>query len=154
MSFYDTILEKAARRASVEFKREITVEALKEKSKMRCIVYPRYFAIAYMHAIGRFSLPQVAKAFGFSDHTTVLHALRRAHGHNGELVQTTRYKNRAWVKMEPLWKKERFENLVYLDGYTDQCVMNPSMETLLLIGERNMREALKALEPQILEAAA
>lgn len=145
MTFYRDILSKAAARASIEFDRLITVESLVSKSKALSVVHPRYFAIAYMHAIGRFSLPQVAKAFGLSDHTSVLHALRRAHGHDGKLVQTTRYKRNAWVEMPPLWKKELFVNMVFVDGFSEQPILSPNYETLMMVGERNLARATALL---------
>lgn len=152
MTFHADILAKAAVRASQKFNRLITVETLKSKTKARSVVIPRFYAIAYVHAIGRYSLPQLARFFGFSDHTTILHALRRAHGHDGKPIQTTRYKGKAWIELEPLWKKEHFENLVFQDGFTDKAVASPDYETMIAVGERNLRRAIESLEPPLLNS--
>lgn len=109
MSFYKETLEKAAARATKEFGRPITTQLLKAKTKARSHTEPRYFVMAYMHATGRYSQPQIAKALGLEDHSTVLHGLRRAHGHDGKFLTGPK-------QIKPLWKKEQFENMVFLDG--------------------------------------
>jgi SRSO17 transposase len=64
--------------------------------------------MAYMHATGRYSMPQIARALHLKDHTTILHGLRRAHGHDGK---PSKRKN----QIEPLWKKDQFVNMVRAD---------------------------------------
>ncbi len=135
MSFYRDILDKAALRASVEFRRLVTVESLKDNSKSISITHPRHFAIAYMHAIGRHSMPQIARAFGRQDHTTILSSLRRAHGHDGGGFQL---RNGERQPIEPLWKKEQFENMVRLDGWTGGPVVSADAETIQAVGEQNL----------------
>jgi len=135
MSFYRDILDKAALRASIEFRRLVTVESLREDSKAITITQPRHFAIAYMHAIGRHSMPQIARAFGRTDHTTVLSSLRRAHGHDGGGFQQRGGKREP---IEPLWKKEQFENMVRLDGWISEPVFSADAETIQEIGEKNL----------------
>jgi chromosomal replication initiation ATPase DnaA len=108
MSTYAKTLEKAAKWASIEFERLITVQTLRAKTKAVTHTHPRWFAMAYLHATGRYSMPQIAKALHLKDHTTVLYGLRRAHGHDGKPPKQKH-------NFEPLWKKERFENMVLAD---------------------------------------
>jgi hypothetical protein len=108
MTFYRKTLERAAKWASIEFDRLVTVEALRTKSKSPYHAEPRWFVMAYMEATGRFSMPQIARALNLEDHTTVLYGLRRAHGHDGKPAKRKH-------NLEPLWKKERFENMVLAD---------------------------------------
>jgi hypothetical protein len=108
MSTYAKTLEKAAKWASLEFDRLITVESLRTRTKALSHSHPRFFAMAYMRAMGRYSLPQIAIALHLKDHTTVLHGLRRAHGYDGKAQ-----KNRNMP--EPLWKEEQFKNMVRQD---------------------------------------
>lgn len=127
--FYSDILEKAVKRASIQFDRLITVNRVREVCKANSRTRPRWFCMAYMHAIGRHSQPQIAKAFQLSDHTTVLYGLRRAHGHDGKLLH----------RFDPLWNKELFENLVRLDGFTEQPIVSATSETIQEIGEQNLK---------------
>jgi hypothetical protein len=110
MSTYAKTLEKAAKWASIEFGRLITVQTLRAKTKAVTHTHPRWFAMAYLHATGRYSQPQIAKALHLKDHTTVLYGLRRAHGHDGK------------DRNEPLWNKEQFKNMVKLDEAAFQAV--------------------------------
>lgn len=127
MSFYEETLEKAAKWASIEFERLITVKSLRTDSKVLSVSYPRFFAMAYMHETGRYSLPQIARALNLTNHTSVLHGLRRAHGHDGKKVAQ---------RKEPLWTKELFQNAVRKD-YPQVEVM--SLDDIQDIGERNLR---------------
>lgn len=108
MTVYTEILEKAAKWASIEFERLITVQSLRAKTKAQSHTRPRWFAMAYMHATGRYSMPQIARALKLDDHTTVLYGLRRAHGHDGKQAHR-KHTN------EPLWDSERFKNMVAKD---------------------------------------
>ena len=110
MSTYAKTLEKAAKWASLEFDRLVTVQTLRAKTKAVTHTHPRWFAMAYMHAMGKYSMPQIARALHLDDHTTVLYGLRRAHGHDGK------------DHREPLWNKEQFENMVKRDGFGFQSV--------------------------------
>ena len=107
MSTYARTLEKAAKWASIEFNRLITVQTLRAKTKAQSHTQPRWFAMAYMHAMGKYSMPQIARALHLDDHTTVLYGLRRAHGYDGKFKHGCRN--------EPLWKKEQFTNMVRED---------------------------------------
>lgn len=132
MSTYAQTLKKAAKWASREFNRKITVEDLRTICKSPRNVRPRQFAMAYMYATGRFSMPQVAKALSLKDHNAVLHGLRRAHGHDGKLLH----------KYEPLWNKEHFEYIVKLDGSSHrlppQAFERVNAEQILSIGLMNL----------------
>ncbi len=68
--------------------------------------YPRwrFYAMALMEAHGM-SQPRIAAVLGLSDHTSVLHGLRRAHGHDGKLIR----------QHKPLWKREHFEKVALAD---------------------------------------
>lgn len=123
MSTYAKTLDKAAKWASIEFERLITVESLRAKTKALRHAQPRFFAMAYMHATGRFSLPQIARALHLKDHTTVLHGLRRAHGHDGKTPKNRHMK-------EPLWNKERFMNMVAADAPEFQQVTCEEIEEI------------------------
>ena len=126
MTYYSDTLEKAAKWASIEFNRLITVQALRADTKAIAHSHPRFFAMAYMHATGRFSLPQIARAFKLKDHTTVLHGLRRADGHDGKGKTANK---------TPLWDSERFKNMVR----QDYPVTTVSAEDIEAIGERNLK---------------
>lgn len=106
MTTYTETLEKACKWASIEFDRLITVQSIRAQTKALAHGRPRFFAMAYMHATGRYSLPQIAHALKLSNHTSVLYGLRRAHGHDGKGPAASR---------EPLWNKEQFENMVRQD---------------------------------------
>ncbi len=126
MSYYTDTIEKAAKWASLEFDRLITVQALRAKTKAVAHSYPRFFVMAYMHATGRYSFPQIAHALHLKDHTSVLHGLRRAHGHDG--------KGRTANK-KPMWTKDQFVNMVMRDNPQPTA----SAEDIQAIGERNLR---------------
>lgn len=106
MSFYEETLKKAAKWATMEFERVITVERLRDPSRSPTVSHPRFFAMAYMDARGIYSQPQMAAALHLEDHTSILHGLRRAHGHDGKGIA---------AQKEPLWKKERFKYMVRVD---------------------------------------
>ena len=128
MTTYTQTLEKAAKWASIEFNRLITVEALRSKSRAISVSHPRFFAMAYMHAKNKYSMPQIAHAFGLEDHTSVLHGLRRAHGHDGKGRTAGR---------KPLWKKDQFVNMVR----ADDPVIVASATDIEAIGEHNLKFA-------------
>ena len=108
MSYYTATLEKAAKWASIEFNRLITVQSLRAKTKAQTHTQPRWYVMAYMHATGRFSMPQIARALHLEDHTTVLYGLRRAHGYDGKPAHRKHTNT-------PLWDSERFKNMVAAD---------------------------------------
>lgn len=74
--------------------------------------YPtyRFYAMALMEAHG-LSQPRIAAVLGLSDHTSVLHGLRRAHGHDGKLEG----------QYEPLWKREHFEKIALADTLVNEA---------------------------------
>ncbi len=111
MTFYREKLEKAALRATMEFRRPITIESLRARCKSLHHTKPRWFVMAYLHATGDYSMPQIARALKMADHTTVLYGLRRAHGHDGKPPKRKH-------EVEPLWNKEHFQNIVDADGFT------------------------------------
>ncbi|OBW92882.1 chromosomal replication initiation protein [Gallibacterium genomosp. 3] len=55
----------------------IKVSDLKSKSKARSFVRPRQMAMALSKELTNHSLPEIGRAFGDRDHTTVLHACRK-----------------------------------------------------------------------------
>lgn len=55
----------------------IKVADLKSKSKARSVVRPRQIAMALSKELTNHSLPEIGRAFGDRDHTTVLHACRK-----------------------------------------------------------------------------
>ncbi|KGQ26915.1 chromosomal replication initiator protein DnaA [Gallibacterium anatis] len=55
----------------------IKVADLKSKSKARSVVRPRQMAMALSKELTNHSLPEIGRAFGDRDHTTVLHACRK-----------------------------------------------------------------------------
>ena len=52
------------------------VSDLKSKNRSRSIARPRQLAMALAKELTNRSLPEIGKAFGDRDHTTVLHACR------------------------------------------------------------------------------
>jgi len=112
MSFYQNTLEQAAKWASIEFGRLITIEALRAKTKARSHTAPRFFVMAYLDATGKYSQPQIAKMLHLGDHTTVLNGLRRAHGYDGKGYRVSKGKR---YKIEPLWTSEQFVKMAESD---------------------------------------
>jgi chromosomal replication initiator protein len=85
------MLERVIRRHSGE-QREPTIDVIKKAtlkifpiaradlegpSKMQAFVYPRQLAMYLCRTMTRKSFPQIGRAFGKRDHTTVLYAFRR-----------------------------------------------------------------------------
>lgn len=98
--------ELCAKHASREFKQRIHPEGLlAHQGKWDSLTEWRFYAMAILQAHG-FSMPRTAAILGFSDHTSILHGLRRAHGHDGKGIA---------VKKEPLWKREHFEKIALGD---------------------------------------
>jgi len=58
----------------------IKVSDIKSKRRTRNLVEPRQIAMYICHRVAGASLPEVGKAFGGKDHTTVLHACRQVDG--------------------------------------------------------------------------
>ncbi|WP_291055101.1 chromosomal replication initiator protein DnaA [Hyphomonas sp.] len=92
------MLEKIIRRHAGE-QREPSIEVIKRAtlkvfpiaksdlegpSKMRGFVYPRQIAMYLCRTLTRKSFPQIGRAFGKRDHTTVLYAFRRMEGELGK----------------------------------------------------------------------
>ena len=142
MSFYANIFNWALARASVQFDREVTLEAVLATCKARYHVEPRWFCMAYLHATGRYSMPQIARALGLKDHTTVLFGLRRAHGYDGKPITIKRKGVNSKVYPRPLWKKEQFKNMVAQDGTAYKLPPQPyervNAEQILAIGLANL----------------
>lgn len=75
--------------------------------KYRDLVDVRQFLCCYLQALpSNFSQPQIADMLCLSNHTSVLYALRRGHGHDGKLLQ----------KYEPKWPKALFERFAKEDA--------------------------------------
>lgn len=145
MSFYMPKLKLAMQRASEEFGRKINLEDLRDPSKHRCLMEPRWFCMGYMHMTGNYSLSKLGEMFK-RHHSTILHGLRKAHGHDGKLAH----------KESALWTKEHFENLLFLDGLMrlpPQPIERVNFEQLLAIGARNLALAISDL-PRVQERRA
>lgn len=94
---------KAAKHATRHFGRYIPqILLIAAQGKWSGYTEPRFYAVAYLRAKG-LGFDHIARIIGYGHHTSVLNALRRAHGHDG--------KGRA-AKAEPLWSAEHFEKLV------------------------------------------
>lgn len=63
--------------ARVAEKHGLTVADLKGPRIAPRFSHPRQEAMHAMHAVGRWSLPQIGRFLGGRDHTTVLHGVRR-----------------------------------------------------------------------------
>ena len=55
----------------------VTVSDMLSKGRSRTVVRPRHVAIFLAKQLTNYSLPEIGKAFGGRDHTTVLHAYRK-----------------------------------------------------------------------------
>lgn len=55
----------------------VTVSDMLSKGRSRTVVRPRHVAIYLAKELTNYSLPEIGKAFGGRDHTTVLHAYRK-----------------------------------------------------------------------------
>lgn len=136
--FMSDYVKRGLVHASREMERVITPEMVYDRSRRRLNVHARWYLMAYMRAFDRFSLPRIAWALKQKDHTTVLHGLRCAHGHDGKLLH----------KYEPLWTKEHFEKIAAEDALI--------LDELALIRESEAQgqPVLIAPEPQPLTAGA
>ena len=136
--FMSDYVKRGLVHASRELERVVTLEMVYDRTKTRLCVHARWYVMAYMHAFGRFSLPKIARAVKREDHTTVLHGLRCAHGHDGKLLH----------KYKPLWTKEHFEKIAAEDTRI--------LDELALIRESEAQgqPVLIAPEPQPLTAGA
>jgi len=56
---------------------QIKVSEIKSKKRTRNLVHPRQMAMYLCRTVAGASLPEVGKAFGGKDHTTVMHACRQ-----------------------------------------------------------------------------
>lgn len=93
MDMLDRIIRRHAgeqREPSIEVIKRATLKVfpiakadLEGPSKMRGFVYPRQIAMYLCRTMTRKSFPQIGRAFGKRDHTTVLYAFRRMDGDIG-----------------------------------------------------------------------
>lgn len=93
MDMLDRIIRRHAgeqREPSIEVIKRATLKVfpiakadLEGPSKMRGFVYPRQIAMYLCRTLTRKSFPQIGRAFGKRDHTTVLYAFRRMDGDIG-----------------------------------------------------------------------
>lgn len=58
-------------------KHGLSVSDLKGRSRYRAVVWPRQEAMYELHTRTPLSLSQIARLVGVSDHTTVMHGIRR-----------------------------------------------------------------------------
>lgn len=131
MTFYAEKMQQALKRASIEFDRPITLRDIHAPTRYKHAKEPRWFCMAYMHVAGGYSQTVLGKIFK-RDSTTILHGLRRAHGHDGKLIH----------HHEPLWTKEHFVNLAARDGFwrrPPRAYEPVNVEQLLSIGLRNLQ---------------
>ncbi len=94
MEMLDRIIRRHAgeqREPSIEVIKRATLKVfpiaktdLEGPSKMRGFVYPRQIAMYLCRTMTRKSFPQIGRAFGKRDHTTVLYAYRRMDGDLGK----------------------------------------------------------------------
>ena len=94
MEMLDRIIRRHAgeqREPSIEVIKRATLKVfpiaktdLEGPSKMRGFVYPRQIAMYLCRTMTRKSFPQIGRAFGKRDHTTVLYAYRRMDGDIGK----------------------------------------------------------------------
>ncbi|MCR9195067.1 MAG: hypothetical protein NXH88_10060 [Hyphomonas sp.] len=124
------VLQRALVHASRYFERLITVEALRSGQQYSFHARPRWYVQAYLYAYdsSRFSMPNIAAMLHLANHTSVLHGLRRAHGHDGKLLH----------KFDPLWTKEHFEKLARVDR-DGVKVLKASAEEIEKIGMDHLR---------------
>lgn len=55
---------------------DLPPDALTSATRLRAVAWPRQMAMALAYRFTGLSLPQIGRAFGGRDHTTVLHAVR------------------------------------------------------------------------------
>lgn len=72
-------------------------------TKAHAIAHPRQIAMLAARQMSGQSMPQIARAFNRADHTTVLHALRRAEHHitspaNARLLEVCKLKARLMMQ--------------------------------------------------------
>lgn len=114
---------------------EYTYEEMRLPNGSRALSKARYFVICYLHTMPeRFSLPQIQRMLNFGNHTSVLYALRRGHGHDGALVD----------RYTPYWTKRLFQDLIDPFLGHPAKVYRHNIADIATIGARNivaMREA-------------
>ena len=83
-------IDSIQRRVSVYFR--LSTEELKSARRQRSILYPRQVAMYLCRTLTESSLPEIGRAFGGRDHSTVLHAIEKIEreiaqdGHKKSLV--------------------------------------------------------------------
>ena len=107
MSFKTTIIEKGLDRyAEIAGKRFARKHVL-VPGKYRDLVEVRRFLCCYLYALpNNLSQTQIADMLCLGNHTSVLYALRRGHGHDGKLLQ----------KYKPTWEKALFKRFAEEDA--------------------------------------
>jgi len=55
----------------------VTISDLKSKGRSRAVIFPRQVAMYLTRTLTNMSLPEIGKAFGGKDHTTVLHSCKK-----------------------------------------------------------------------------
>jgi len=59
---------------------KVSLSDLLSKSRSRSVVHPRHIAMYLAKELTEKSLPEIARAFGNRNHTTVMHAYRKIRG--------------------------------------------------------------------------
>lgn len=56
---------------------DISIEDMRSKRRARCVARPRQIGMYIARRLLKISYPRIAKCFGKSDHTTIIHAFRK-----------------------------------------------------------------------------
>jgi len=89
-------IERIQRRVAEFF--GLAVEELRGKRRNRAIILPRHVAMFLARELTQASLPELGRAFGGRDHTTILHALQKVKGQisqGGELCGVVEHVRRG-----------------------------------------------------------
>lgn len=83
---------------------DIQPDAMKGYRRSRRIAWPRQVAMALVkQAVPKMSLPQIGRAFGGKDHTTVMHALKRTDKYIEDGCAMAQLYGKARVIIESKW---------------------------------------------------
>jgi len=70
-----THTDRIVRRVAAVY--DVSVKDLLGKCRQRAVMLPRQVAMYIVRDVTKLSLPQIGKAFGGRDHTTVMHSCRK-----------------------------------------------------------------------------
>jgi len=129
MSLYERHIKAALGHYQEMTGKEYTYDCIRTPYGGRGLSKARYFVLCYLQAMPQgFSMPQMARMVRFDNHTSVLYALRRGHGHDGALLH----------KYEPHWSKKLFQDLLNPVCGNPATVHRPNWADIRTIGARNM----------------